>query len=57
MMPCRGTGCCALRFAESLLLQPAARNRVLMMRSTFRRCREHLAAVAIVAHKPAGSVH
>jgi SAM-dependent methyltransferase len=45
----------ALRFARNLLLQPAARKRVLMMRSTFRKHRERLAAVAIVAHKPSGS--
>lgn len=46
----------ALRFAKNLLLQPVARKRVLLMRSTFRKHRDQLAAVAIVAHKPAGSV-
>ncbi|MGB9307932.1 MAG: methyltransferase domain-containing protein [Mycobacterium sp.] len=46
----------ALRFAKNLLLQPVARKRVLLMRSTFRKHRDQLTAVAIVAHKPAGSV-
>jgi hypothetical protein len=45
----------ALRFARNLLLQPVARRRVLLMRGTFRKHREQLTAVAIVAHKPAGS--
>lgn len=43
----------ALRFAKNVLTQPAARKRVLMMRNTFRKHRERLAAVAIVASKPA----
>jgi len=42
----------ALRFAKNLLAQPAARKRVLSMRSTFRRHRERLTAVAIIAYKP-----
>lgn len=42
----------ALRFAKNLLTQPAARKRVLMMRSTFRKHRDRMAAVAIVAYKP-----
>lgn len=42
----------ALRFAKNVLLQPAARRRVLTMRNTFRRHRDRLTAVAIVAHKP-----
>ncbi len=45
----------ALRFAKNLLVQRAARKRVLLMRRTFRRHRERLAAVAIIAHKPAAS--
>ncbi|MGV0640995.1 methyltransferase domain-containing protein [Mycobacterium kansasii] len=43
----------ALRFAKNVLTQPAARKRVLVMRNTFRKHRERLAAVAIVASKPA----
>jgi hypothetical protein len=46
----------ALRFARNLLLQPVTRKRVRLMRNTFRKHREQLTAVAIVAHKPAGSV-
>ncbi len=42
----------ALRFAGNLLIHRAARRRVLLMRHTFRRHRERLTAVAIVAHKP-----
>jgi SAM-dependent methyltransferase len=42
----------ALRFARNLLLNPDARQRVLAMRSTFRKHRERLTAVAIVARKP-----
>ncbi|QLL09419.1 class I SAM-dependent methyltransferase [Mycobacterium vicinigordonae] len=42
----------ALRFARNVLTQSEARKRVLMMRNTFRKHRERLAAVAIVAHKP-----
>jgi SAM-dependent methyltransferase len=42
----------ALRFARNVLVHRDARKRVLMMRRTFRRHRKHLAAVAIVAHKP-----
>ncbi|MEZ0366180.1 class I SAM-dependent methyltransferase [Mycobacterium sp. pUA109] len=43
----------ALRFARNLLTHPDARRRVLRMRRTFRRHRKELAAVGIVAHKPA----
>lgn len=42
----------ALRFASNLLLNPDARQRVLTMRITFRKHRERLTAVAIVARKP-----
>jgi SAM-dependent methyltransferase len=42
----------ALRFAGNLLIHRDARRRILAMRRTFRRHREQLAAVAIVAHKP-----
>ncbi len=42
----------ALRFATNLLTHPDARRRVLGMRRTFRRHRRHLAAVAVIAHKP-----
>jgi SAM-dependent methyltransferase len=42
-----------LRFAGNLLVHRDARKRVLNMRQTFRRHRERLAAVAIVARKPA----
>lgn len=42
----------ALRFARNLLTHPDARRRVLTMRRTFRAHREHLTAIAIVAHKP-----
>ncbi|CDO88138.1 methyltransferase [Mycobacterium triplex] len=42
----------ALRFARNLLLNPDARKRVLAMRNTFRKHRERLTAVAIVARKP-----
>ena len=40
------------RFAKNVLTQPDARKRVLAMRGTFRKHRERLAAVAIVAPKP-----
>lgn len=43
----------ALRFARNVLLHRDARKRVLAMRRTFRKHRKQLAAVAIVAHKPA----
>ncbi|ORX07879.1 class I SAM-dependent methyltransferase [Mycolicibacillus trivialis] len=43
----------ALRFAKNLLLQPDARRRVLNMRQTFRKYNKQMAAIAIVAHKPA----
>lgn len=43
----------ALRFARNVLIHRDARKRVLTMRRTFRRHRKRLAAVAIVAHKPA----
>jgi hypothetical protein len=42
----------ALRFARNLLVHRDARTRVLGMRRTFRKHRERLAAVAIIAHKP-----
>ena len=42
----------ALRFAANLLIRPDARRRVMGMRRTFRQHRQHLAAVAIIAHKP-----
>lgn len=43
----------ALRFGRNVLVHHDARKRVLAMRRTFRKHRKHLAAVAIVAHKPA----
>jgi SAM-dependent methyltransferase len=43
----------ALRFAGNVLVHRDARKRVLLMRRTFRRHRRQLAAVAIVARKPA----
>jgi SAM-dependent methyltransferase len=43
----------ALRFARNVLVHRDARKRVLTMRRTFRKHRERLAAVAIVAHKAA----
>jgi SAM-dependent methyltransferase len=43
----------ALRFARNLLVHRDGRKRVLGMRRTFRRHRDRLAAVAIVAHKAA----
>jgi uncharacterized protein (DUF2249 family) len=43
----------ALRFAKNLLTHRDARRRVLQMRRTFRRHRDRLMALAIVAHKPA----
>lgn len=42
----------ALRFARNLLVNRDARKRVLTMRNTFRKHRERLTAVAIVARKP-----
>ncbi|OBK18379.1 class I SAM-dependent methyltransferase [Mycobacterium asiaticum] len=42
----------ALRFARNVLTQPDARKRVLLMRNTFRRHRDRLTAVAIIAQKP-----
>lgn len=42
----------ALRFVRNLLTHPDARRRVLAMRKTFRTHRNHLIAVAIIAHKP-----
>ncbi|MFV0338488.1 MAG: methyltransferase domain-containing protein [Chthoniobacterales bacterium] len=41
-----------LRFLFRLLLNPAARSRVRMMRQTFRKNRDHLAAICLVARKP-----
>lgn len=43
----------ALRFAKNLLTHRDARRRVLIMRRTFRKHRDRLTAVAIVAHKSA----
>ncbi|KLO33475.1 class I SAM-dependent methyltransferase [Mycobacterium haemophilum] len=43
-----------LRFAKNLLTHHDARQRVAQMRHTFRRHRDRLIAVAIVAHKPTG---
>jgi SAM-dependent methyltransferase len=45
-----------LRFAKNLLIHHDARRRVAQMRNTFRRYREQLIAIAIVAHKPMGDV-
>ena len=42
----------ALRFVKNMLTHRDARRRVLDMRRTFRKYREQLTAVAIVAHKP-----
>ncbi|HEV7360943.1 MAG TPA: methyltransferase domain-containing protein [Mycobacterium sp.] len=42
----------ALRFARNLLVNRDARKRVLTMRKTFRKHRERLTAVAIIARKP-----
>ena len=42
----------ALRFARNLLANREARKRVLTMRKTFRKHRERLTAVAIIARKP-----
>jgi uncharacterized protein (DUF2249 family)/SAM-dependent methyltransferase len=42
----------ALRFATNLLTRPVAGHRVLRMRRTFREHRDHLLAVAVIAHKP-----
>jgi SAM-dependent methyltransferase len=42
----------ALCFARNLLALPDARRRVLAMRRTFRQHRDHLVAVAVIAHKP-----
>lgn len=44
----------ALRFTKNLLMHRDARRRVAWMRHTFRKHRERLIAVAIVAHKPTG---
>ena len=41
----------ALRFARNLVVLPDARRRVLAMRRTFRQHRDHLVAVAVIAHK------
>ncbi|TAM66388.1 methyltransferase domain-containing protein [Mycobacterium sp.] len=45
----------ALRFARNVIVQHDARKRVLAMRRTFRKHRQQLTAVAIVAHKPAAT--
>jgi hypothetical protein len=42
----------AIRFARNLLRDSEARQRVLEMRSTFRRNRKQLGAIAITARKP-----
>lgn len=42
----------AVRIARNLVRQPDARGRVLAMRSTLRAQREHLTAIAVIAHKP-----
>lgn len=42
----------ALRIAFNVLRNPAARKRILRMRSVFRRHRKHLCAVSIVSRKP-----
>ncbi len=42
-----------LRFMANVARDPAARSRVLRMRGTFRKHRENLAAVSIIARKPA----
>jgi hypothetical protein len=42
----------ALRFAKNVVTHRDARRRVLRMRRTFRKHRDRLTAVAIVAHKP-----
>jgi SAM-dependent methyltransferase len=42
----------ALRIAFNVLRDPAARRRVRAMRSTFRRHRDHLGAIGLVATKP-----
>lgn len=42
----------ALRFAKNVLTHGDARRRVLHMRRTFRKHRNHLTAVAVVALKP-----
>lgn len=44
----------ALRFGINVLVHRDARRRVAQMRNTFRRHREWLIAVAVVAHKPTG---
>ena len=45
----------ALRFVFNVLRTPEARRRVSDMRQIFRKYRDHLAAIALVAVKPAGS--
>ena len=47
----------ALRFTANVLTRPDARRRVLGMRRTFRQHREHLAAIAVIAHKPGPADH
>jgi hypothetical protein len=42
----------ALRFAKNVLTHGDARRRILQMRRTFRKHRNHMTAVAVVAHKP-----
>jgi hypothetical protein len=46
----------AIRFVWNVVTHPAARQRVLKMRRVFRKYSRNLAAIAIVAKKPAGSL-
>ncbi len=46
----------AMRFAWNVATHPAARRRVLKMRSVFRKYSQHLGAIAIVAKKPPSSL-
>lgn len=46
----------ALRFAANVIRNPQARKRILAMRRTFRTHRDHLVAVAVIAHKPGGGL-
>jgi hypothetical protein len=43
----------ALRFVFNVATHPTARQRVLAMRRVFRKYGNHLAAIALVAYKPA----
>ncbi|MUL80167.1 methyltransferase domain-containing protein [Mycolicibacterium sp. CBMA 226] len=44
-----------IRFAVQLAMHPAARSRVRQLRASYARHRRHLAAVALLASKPAGA--